>query len=51
MSEFEIPDPGFLFLRIRDELQISFDIHATASGDLGNLRMEEKNGSLTHCNG
>ncbi len=48
MSEFEIPDPGFLFLRIRDEVQISFDIHATASGDLDSLRMEEKDGSLTH---
>jgi polyisoprenoid-binding protein YceI len=46
MSEFEIPDPAFLFLRIGDEVQISFDIHASASGDPGNLSIEEKNGSL-----
>jgi len=30
MSDFQIPDPNFLFLRIKDEIEISFDIHGFA---------------------
>ncbi len=31
MSDFQIPDPNFLFLRVKDEVEISFDIHGFAS--------------------
>lgn len=33
MSDFQIPDPKVLFLRVKDEVEISFDIHGFVLAD------------------